>query len=275
MKTRQCHFIAITLVMLVGVFALLTSSTVSAQGHVPPIAPGTIRYDQNVNAQLPLDVELVDETGKTTTLRQYFGTKPVILIFAYYNCPMLCTLALSDLAQNLKMMEGSAGKEFEVLTVSFNARETPQMASVKKAVYLRIYDRPGVAVGWHFLVGKQPAIDRLTQVAGFHYQYDPVSREYAHPTGVIVLTPEGKIERYIFGIDYNATDLRLALLDATDRKMAGPIDQIFLLCYHYDPVTGQYTLAIENILRVAGLVTVLLLAGLILRLNMRAGKQSN
>lgn len=234
-----------------------------------PVDPATISYDQNVNAQLPLDVSLMDENGLTVRLSQYFGAKPVILIFAYYNCTMLCNLALSDLAQNLKGLKGSAGSDFEVLTISFNAAETPAMASAKKAAYMKLYDRPQAAHGWHFLVGEQDAIDQLTETAGFHYQYDPEIQEYAHPTGVIVLSPAGKIMRYIFGIDYNATDLRLALLDANRQKTASPIDQVFLLCYHYDPVTGRYNVAINRIIRLAGTGTVAALAALILWLNKR------
>jgi protein SCO1/2 len=237
-----------------------------------PVDPAAISFDQNVNAQLPLNVNLMDESGKVVQLSQYFGTKPVILIFAYYNCTMLCEVALSDLAQNLKDLKPSAGTDFEVLTISFNAKETPPLAAAKKVAYMQIYDRPAAADGWHFLVGKQDAIDRLTKTAGFHYQYDPVSQDYAHPTGVIVLSPAGKIMRYIFGIDYNATDLRLALLDANSQKNASPIDQVFLLCYHYDPVTGKYNVAINNILRIAGMGTALVLAGLILWLSKRSGK---
>jgi len=238
-------------------------------GDGGPIDPATVSYDQNVNAQLPLDVSLMDENGQTVQLSQYFGSKPVILIFAYYNCTMLCNLALSDLAQNLNNLKSSAGDGFEVLTISFNARETSELAAAKKAEVMKIYDRPVAVHGWHFLTGKQDAIDRLTRTAGFHYQYDPASQEYAHPTGVIVLSPLGVIRRYIFGIDYNATDLRLALLDATAQKKASPIDQVFLLCYHYNPVTGKYDLAINNILRLAGTGTALGLAALILWLSKR------
>ena len=261
-------------VVLLAILMLPAARPVSARSSEHgdgPIDPAEISFDQNVNAQLPLSVNLVDENGKTVQLSQYFGTKPVILIFAYYNCPMLCDLALSDLAQNLKNLKYSAGNEFEALTISFNVGETPQMAAAKKVMAMQIYNRPEAVDGWHFLVGQQPAIDQLTETAGFHYQYDPTSQEYAHPTGVIVLTPEGKIERYIFGIDYNATDLRLALLDANNRKAASPLDQVFLLCYHYDPVTGKYTPAITNVLRIAGLGTVFLLAGMVLLLSARSG----
>jgi protein SCO1/2 len=236
------------------------------------VDPATISFDQNVNAQLPLNVDLLDETGQTVQLSQYFGARPVILIFAYYNCTMLCNLALSDLAQNLKNLKSSAGTDFEVLTISFSKQDTTQMAAAKKAAFMQIYDRPQAANGWHFLTGRQDAIDQLTGTAGFHYQYDPASNDYAHPTGVIVLSPAGKIMRYIFGIDYNATDLRLALLDANTKKVASPIDQFFLLCYHYNPVTGKYTVAINNILRTAGALTVLAIAGLILLLSNRTDK---
>jgi protein SCO1/2 len=260
-------------VVLLATLMLPTPLPVSAQGNEHgdgPIDPTEISFDQNVNAQLPLNTTLTDENGNTVKLQQYFGKKPIILIFAYYNCPMLCDLALSDLAQNLKNLKYTAGNEFEVLTISFNVGETSQMAAEKKNTMMQIYNRPKAADGWHFLVGQQAEIDQVTETAGFHYQYDPASQEYAHPTGVIILTPEGKIERYIFGIDYNATDLRLALLDANNRKTASPIDQVFLLCYHYDPVTGKYTPAITNILRIGGLGTVLVLVGMVLLLNARS-----
>ena len=263
----------IVFAILLVALTLPTPRPVSARSNDHgdgPIDPSEISFDQNVNAQLPLDVNLVDENGKTVQLSQYFGKRPVILIFAYYNCPMLCDLALNDLAENLKNLKNTPGKDFEVLTISFNVGETPQMAAAKKVTAMQIYNRPEATDGWHFLVGQQAEIDQLTETAGFHYQYDPTSQEYAHPTGVIILTPEGKIERYIFGIDYNATDLRLALLDANSRKTASPIDQVFLLCYHYDPTTGKYTPAIANILRIAGLGTVFLLVGMILLLSARS-----
>jgi protein SCO1/2 len=272
-RTSELTLLKVTFVVLTVALMLPAPRPVSARGDEHgdgPIDPAEISFDQNVNAQLPLNLDLVDENGKTVQLSQYFGKKPVILIFAYYNCPMLCDLALSDLAQNLKNLKYSAGNEFEALTISFNVGETSQMAAEKKATAMQIYDRPKAADGWHFLVGKQQEIDQLTETAGFHYQYDPTSQEYAHPTGVIILTPEGKIERYIFGIDYNATDLRLALLDANNRKTASPIDQVFLLCYHYDPVTGKYTPAITNVLRIAGLGTVLLIVGMLMLLISRS-----
>ncbi len=263
-------------IKVMGILLCILCTHVPARAHGggggdgDTVDPSTITFQQNVNAQLPLDLSLLDETGNIVQLRQYFGVKPVILIFAYYNCTMLCNLALSDLAQNLRDLNSTAGQDFEVLTVSFAAGETPQMASAKKAAYMEIYDRPQADNGWHFLVAKQEAIDQLTTTAGFHYAYDASIEEYAHPTGVIVLSPKGIIRRYIFGIDYNATDLRLALLDANDQKPAKALDQVFLLCYHYDPVTGKYNIAINNILRVAGVGTVLALGTLVVFLNKRS-----
>lgn len=274
LRQNLFNMLGIALLLLLE-FSAPRAVSAHGGGDGGPVDPATISYDQHVNAQLPLNVSLMDETGKTVQLGQYFGTKPVILIFAYYNCTMLCNLALSDLAQNLKGLKSSAGDEFEVLTISFNTAETSQMALEKKADYMKIYARPEAADGWHFLVGQQEAIDRLTETAGFHYQYDPVSGEYAHPTGVIVLSPVGKIMRYIFGIDYKATDLRLALLDANSQKTASPIDQVFLLCYHYDPLTGKYDIAINNIIRVLGSGTAIALAALILWLSKRSAKNSN
>ncbi len=275
-KRLRQNLADVGMIILLIAFALSAPRTVSADGGGggSTVDPATISYDQNVNAQLPLNVSLTDETGKTVQLSQYFNAKPVILIFAYYNCTMLCNLALSDLAQNLRNMKSSAGTDFQVLTISFNAQETPQLAAQRKADYMQIYDRPDAAGGWHFLVGKQDEIDRLTKTAGFHYVWDPATQEFAHPTGVIVLSPVGKIMRYIFGINYNATDLRLALLDATNKKTASPIDQVFLLCYHYDAVTGKYDLAIDNIIRIAGLGSAALLAGFILWLHKRTEKNS-
>lgn len=276
-KTRlRQNLTDVGIILLLIALGLLTPRSVSAHGGGggSTVDPDTISYDQNVNAQLPLNVSLTDETGRTVQLSQYFGTKPVILIFAYYNCTMLCNLALSDLAQNLKSLQSSAGTDFQVLTISFNAQETPQMAAAKKAAYMQIYDRPEAAQGWHFLVGKQDAIDQLTKTAGFHYVWDAATKEFAHPTGVIVLSPGGKIMRYIFGINYNATDLRLALLDATNKKTASVIDQVFLLCYHYNPVNGKYDLAINNIIRIAGMGSAALLAGFILWLHKRTEAKS-
>lgn len=221
-------------------------------------------FEQRPDVQLPLNLTFADESGRQVRLKEYFGGRPVMLIFAYYECPMLCSLALNDLTSAMKDLDFEAGKHFEVLTVSFDPGEGPELAGQKKATYLEAYGRAGAEEGWHFLTGKQPEIDRLTEAAGFHAVYDPERDEYAHPTGVILLTPEGRISRYIFGIGYTAQDLRLGLVEASQNKIGSPIDQFFLLCYHYDPATGKYTPMIQNIIRIAGLGTVALLGGTIL-----------
>ena len=215
-----------------------------------------IEFEQKLNQQLPLELTFQDEAGQTVKLANYFGEKPVILVFAYYECPMLCTLVLNGLLTSLNELTFDVGDQFEIVTVSIDPTETPELAAAKKEVYLEQYRRPSAADGWHFLTGEQAAIEQLTQAAGFHYQYDVEKGEYAHPTGIMVLTPEGKIARYFYGIDFPARDLRLGLVEAAANKIGSPIDQLLLLCYHYDPVVGQYTMTIMNFIRLAGLTTV-------------------
>ena len=252
----------------------ITATQASPDTNLPQNLITQVSYDQHPGAQLPLNLTFRDETGKSVRLSDYFGKKPVIMILAYYDCPMLCSLALSDLTNNLKHLQWTPGKEFEVLTISFNPKNNPELASQKKAEYMKIYDRPDAAKGWSFLTGDQTNIDQLTKIVGFHYVYDAKNKEYAHPTGVIVFTPEGRISRYIFGITYSARDLRLALVDAASKKIGSVVDQFFLLCYHYNPVNGQYDLLIGNILTIAGLGTVVLLAGMIFLLSRQGSKSS-
>lgn len=215
-----------------------------------------VEFEQKLNQQLPLDLSFRNEAGQSVQLADYFDQKPVILVFAYYDCPMLCTLVLNGLVSSLNGLAFDAGNQFEIVTVSIDPTETPALAAAKKAVYLEQYRRPGAADGWHFLTGEQAAIDQLTQAAGFHYNYDPEKDEYAHPTGIMVVTPAGKIARYFYGIDFPARDLRLGLIEAAANRIGSPVDQLLLLCYHYDPVVGQYTLTIMNIIRLAGLTTI-------------------
>ena len=215
-----------------------------------------VKFEQKLNQQLPLNLTFQDEEGQTVQLANYFGQKPVILVFAYYECPMLCTLVLNGLLTSLNELTFDIGNQFEIVTVSIDPTETPELAAAKKEVYLEQYHRPSAADGWHFLTGEQAAIEQLTQATGFHYQYDSEKGEYAHPTGIMVVTPEGKIARYFYGIDFPARDLRLGLVEAAANKIGSPIDQLLLLCYHYDPVVGQYTVTIMNIIRLAGLTTV-------------------
>ncbi len=207
--------------------------------------------------QLPLDVELRDEQGRSVRLGQYFGKKPVVLTLVYYECPMLCTLTLNGLAGALRTLSFDAGKEFEIVTVSFEPKDTPALAAAKKAAYLERYQRPGAEAGWHFLTGDADQIARLTGAVGFRYAWDEATRQYAHPGGIVVATPEGRLARYLYGVEYAPRDLRLALIEASAGKIGTKVDQIVLYCYQYDPSTGRYSAALMRMIRVGGAATVL------------------
>lgn len=233
-----------------------------AQGLTANDMPGMFRgvgIDQKLNEQIPLDLMFRDEMGRAVPLRQYFDDKPVVLALVYYRCPMLCNMVLDGLARALKPLSLDVGKDFTVLTVSFDPRETPALAAEKKQRYIESYGRPSAAAGWHFLTGEQAAIDRLTQAVGFHYRYDPEKDLYIHAAGIVVLTAEGKIARYFYGIEYPSRDLRLGLVEASAGKIGSPVDQLILYCCQYDPATGKYGVIIMNVLRVAGLITVAVL----------------
>ncbi|MBI3400850.1 MAG: SCO family protein [Acidobacteria bacterium] len=229
-----------------------------------PAALREIGFDQNLDQLIPLDVPFRDESGRTVKIGDYFGGKPVVLVFAYYDCPMLCTLVINGLSGALNVLSMDPGKDFEIVTVSFDPRDTPATAAAKKAFYLERYRRAGASESWHFLSGDQPSIERLTKAAGFRYVWDKESKQFAHPTGVIVLTPEGRLARYLFGIEYGPRDLRYALIEASNGRVGTMVDQILLYCYHYDPMTGRYGLVIMRALRVAGVVTVLLIGTFII-----------
>jgi len=218
-----------------------------------------IGFDQNIGDLVPLDTAFLDETGRAVRLGDYFGKRPVVLVFAYYDCPMLCTLVINGLSSALNILSLEPGRDFEIVTVSFNSRDTPASAAAKKAVYLERYKRAGAVAGWHFLTGDQPSIDRVTTAAGFRYVWDDATKQFAHPTGVMVLTPDGRLARYLFGIEYGPRDLRFALVEASAGKVGSPVDALLLYCYHYDPMTGRYGLAIMRAVRLAGAVTVLAL----------------
>jgi protein SCO1/2 len=218
-----------------------------------------IGFDQNIGQPIPLDVTFNDETGRRVALGEYFGKRPVVLVFAYYDCPMLCTQVINGLSTALNVLSLEPHADFEIVTVSFNPKDTPATASAKKATYLERYTHPGAAAGWHFLSGDQASIDRLTKAAGFRYVWDDKTKQFAHPTGVIVLTPEGRLARYLFGIEYGPRDLRYALVEASDGNVGNPVDTLLLYCYHYDPMTGRYGLVVMRALRISGVATVLML----------------
>lgn len=215
-----------------------------------------VGFEQNLNAALPLDAKFRDEAGNTIALRQYFGRRPVVLALVYYDCPMLCTLILNGLTSSLKIVNLDAGTDFDIVAVSFDPRETPELALAKKAEYVREYGRSGTERGWHFLTGDEKSIRRLTEAVGFKYYWDEESKQFAHASGVMVATPDGKLSKYLYGIDYAPRDVRLALVEASAGRIGSPVDRMLLYCYHYDPATGKYTLAVMNIVRMLGTATV-------------------
>ncbi len=234
-------------------------------------APSILRdvgIDQKLNDQIPLDLVFRDETGSPVHLGEYFGQKPVILVLVYYDCPMLCTLVLNSLVHSLKEVTFNVGQQFEIVTVSFDPTEKPSLAAAKKAIYVSLYDRPGATAGWHFLTGDEPSIHQLTQAVGFHYNYDPQTRQYIHATGIMVLTPKGRLARYFYGIRYPAGNLRLALVEASQGKIGSPVDELLLYCCQYDPATGKYSVVISHVLKLAAVVTILSLGGLVLAMSL-------
>lgn len=247
--------------------ALLIATTSFAQPGTPAAeVPAQLRevgFDQNLNAMLPLDVEFTDEDGRTVKIGDYFGKRPVVLAFVYYGCPMLCVQSLSSLAATLGVLSENPGEDFDVVSISIDPRETPALARDKKAHYVERSGRPSIAKGWHFLTGTEANIQRLTAAAGFRYAWDAAQNQFAHPAGIIVSTKDGKLSRYLFGIDYGPRDLRLAVLDASEGKISSPLKRALLYCYHYDLATGRYSLAIMRVVQLAGAATVLSLGMMI------------
>jgi len=229
-----------------------------------------VGIDQNLNSQVPLELEFRDEKGRSVRLSEFFSKgRPVILSLVYYNCPMLCTQVLNGLLRSLKEQSLNPGKDFEVLTVSIDPTERPVLASAKHDLYTGIYARPGAAEGWHFLTGEEAQVKQLAHALGFRYAYDPGSKQFAHASAIFILTPDGKISRYFYGIQYPERDLRLGLVEASHGKIGTPVDQILLFCYHYDPVTGKYGLLISRVIKAAGLATVLAIGALVFILGRR------
>jgi len=237
----------------------MTQGITSPPANVRPPGLKNVGIEQHLNEQIPPALRFRDETGNAVQLSDYFGRKPMILNLVYYQCPMLCGEVLSGLESALRVLKFDVGKEFDVLTVSFDPKETPEMAAAKKAEYLKRYGRPGAAQGWHFLTGPPASIDALTKAAGFQYQYDPKNGQFAHATAIMVLTPEGKIAQYYYGVEFAPKDLRLGLIQASRNKIGTVVDQVLLYCYHYDPDTGKYGAIISRILQLAAGATVLIL----------------
>jgi protein SCO1 len=243
----------------------LLAATVPAGGQVygPPPLLRKVGVEQKMGAQVRLDVPFADETGQPVTLRRYTGSRPVILALVYYQCPSLCNLILNGVLTSVKGLKLEAGRDFEVVAVSFDPRDTPELAARKKATYLSKLGRADGQSGWHFLTGSETSSRAVAESVGFRFAYDPLTNQYAHPSAIMLLTPEGRVARYFYGINYPARDMRLGLVEASNNRIGTPIDQVLLFCYHYDPANGKYGLVIINVLRAAGLATVAALAAFV------------
>jgi len=222
-----------------------------------------VGIDQKLGAQVPLDLPFKDDAGRDVRLGDYFGKKPVLLALVYYSCPMLCTQILNGVESSLRAVTFNPGDEFEVVVVSFDAREKPPLAAEKKMAILNAYHRPETARGWHLLTGELKSINALTQAVGFKFFYDVHTNQFAHASGIMILTPEGQMSKYFYGVEYSPKDIRLGLVEAAKNKIGNPVDQLLLFCYHYDPTTGKYTPIAFAGLRLAGVATLLTLVGFV------------
>jgi protein SCO1/2 len=233
-----------------------------------------VGIDQRLNEQLPLDAVFKDEQGHDVRLGQFFNGKPVVLSLVYYTCPMLCNQVLNGMMGSFRQVSFNIGEQFDVVTVSFDPSETPDLAAAKKSTYAKAYNRPGAEANWHFLTGDEANIKRLTEAVGFRYVWDQQTKQFAHASAIMVLTPEGKLARYFYGIDYPPRDLRLGLVEASQNKIGTPVDALMLYCYHYDPATGKYGAIVMNIVRLAGGLTIFLIVGMILILRKRGSRSA-
>jgi protein SCO1/2 len=237
----------------------LLASPIFAQQPGPPPILREVSIAQRLNEPIPREIIFRDENGKIVHLGDYFGTKPIVLSLVYFDCPALCTEVLNGELRTMKAITLDLGKDFDAITVSFEPKDTPELAKAKRDVYAGQYGRPGARENWHFLTGDQPSIDALTQAAGFHYAYDSASRQYAHAAAILVLTPHGRIARYFYGVQYPGRDVRLGLVEASEGKIGTPTDHALLDCYQYDPATGKYGLIVMNVVRAGGVLTMLVL----------------
>lgn len=236
-----------------------------AQGPPEKAIMQQVKFDQQLDEPLPLDTLFVDESGREVPLRTYFGERPVLLVHAYYRCPMLCNQVLNGVLKSVNALKLTAGKDFEILVVSFDPADDPKLAAAKRQSYTERYLHGQEQEGWHFLTGTKANIDRLCEATGFRYVYDQRSDQYAHASGILIATPDGRLSRYFYGIDYPPRDVRFGLIEAADGKIGSLVDQVLLTCFHYDPLTGRYGIAIMRLIRGAGILTVVLIVGYIVR----------
>lgn len=244
-----------------------------AQQPQPPAVLAKATITQRLNQQVPVDLEFRDEAGRRVRLGDFLGNKPIVLALVYFECPALCTEVLNGQLRTMKAISLDLGKDFEAIAVSFEPRDSFAVASAKRDVYAGQYGRAGAAAAWHFLTGDPPAIQALTEAVGYGYAYDEASKQYAHPAAVMILTPDGRMARYFYGVQYPARDFRLALVEASRGKIGSLTDHALLYCYQYDPATGKYGLVIMNVIRGAALLTVVALVGLVMVLQRQSRKR--
>jgi len=261
---------------LLGMCTALLAGDAHAQAapdmEIMPPPPKDVGFDQHIGQDVPLDATFQNEMGKAVRLGDLFADKPIVLQLAYDTCPMLCSLSAQGLVSSLKAINLDAGVDFEVITLSFDPRDTPERSRLKKTTAVARYDRPHAEQGWHFLTGDEAQIKRVTSAVGFRYVWDEAAAQFAHPAGIVVLTPQGKIARYLFGIEYAAKDLRLSMVEASKGNVGTVVDQLLLLCYHYDPKAGKYGAVAMGSMRAAGMLTLLSLGGLVFVLARRDRK---
>jgi protein SCO1 len=243
----------------------------SASSQPPPLHG--VGITQRMNQQVPAGLAFRDETGKAVRLGDYFGKKPIVLSLVYFNCPFMCTEVLNGELRALQENSLKLGEDYAAVTVSFDPKDGPKEAALKNRIYLGMYARPAPPGSWHFLTGDQSSIQALTDAVGFGYAYDPPSGQFAHATAIMILTPEGRVSRYFYGVQYPSRDVRLGLVEASQGKIGSPTDAALLFCYHYDPLTGKYGLVVANVIRIAGALTMLVL-GIFLFLMFRQEKYS-
>ena len=263
---RMRSIIAAALLLVLGGVsrAQLAPDNIGAPANGLPAALQKVGFEPQLNGQMPLDVPFKDEAGRDVMFRQYFGRKPVLLALVYYGCPMLCNQVEQGVVGTLKMLSFNPGQDYEVVFVSFDPRESPDMAAQKKEAAMSRFGRPETAGGWHFLTGSQESIDAVTKGANFRYTFDQKSNLFAHASGIMLLTPDGRISRYFYGVEYPGRDVRLGLIDASAGKIGSPVDHLLLYCFQYDPSAARYSSSILKIMRVAAVLTVVLLVSAIL-----------
>ena len=248
--------------VLLGILICACALTAFAAEKLPAALQG-VDVNQNLNQQIPLNLHFKNEAGNDVQIGDLLQGKPAILTLVYYECPMLCTQVLNGLVTSLRPISFTPGDQFNIITISFNPKETPNLAASKKHAYLNDYNRKGAEQGWFFLTGSEDSIQKITSAVGFRYKYDPAINQYAHGTAIMILTPEGKVARYFYGIDYPSNDLRLSLIEASKNKIGSLADKIMLFCFHYDPSQGRYSASVINIIRAGGIATVLCIGGYI------------